>query len=46
MEHVILRFLMRYVLGPVVIVLLILILLAGMLFWEKIKTKWQEWRLK
>jgi hypothetical protein len=50
MEHVmdplLLRFLERYVIVPVVFVLLILILLAGMLIRERIKTKWEKWKLK
>lgn len=45
MENVIFRFFMRYVFVPVVTVLLILVLLASMLIWDKVKTRWQEWKL-
>ena len=45
MEYVVFRFFTRYVFGPVVTVLLILILLASILIWEKVKTRWQDWKL-
>jgi hypothetical protein len=42
MDYLTLRFLERYVILPVLTVLLILILLAGQLIWDKIKSKWRE----
>lgn len=41
MDYLVQRFLERYVLLPVATVFLLLILLAGQVLWEKIKTKWQ-----
>lgn len=45
MDYLTQRFLERYVLVPVISLLLLFILVAGMLIWEKIKAKWQEWKL-
>ena len=35
-------FLVRKIVAPVAIVLLVLLLMAGMVIWEKIKAKWHE----
>lgn len=42
MDPILLRFLVRRIFVPAAAVLIVLIMLAGMLIWEEIKTKWQE----